>query len=108
MSRCEYCGNHGIRNGEYCDCVYGVQAKLTGACPVCDVSQSSDFTYESIIGCLPYPGELPDWNELREQAWRERVKRLVNSMYGIDFELTDADMDELLERSMKRLLQEDG
>lgn len=28
MSKCENCGNHGVRNNEYCSCPYGRQAKI--------------------------------------------------------------------------------
>lgn len=28
MSRCDYCGNHGVRNNEYCSCPHGSAAKI--------------------------------------------------------------------------------
>lgn len=28
MSNCPNCGNHGMRNGEYCSCVFGVQKAI--------------------------------------------------------------------------------
>lgn len=39
MSRCENCGNHGVRNNEYCDCSYGSQAKIRNG----DYKLSPDF-----------------------------------------------------------------
>jgi hypothetical protein len=28
MSNCPHCGNHGMRNGEYCNCVFGTQKAI--------------------------------------------------------------------------------
>jgi hypothetical protein len=43
-------------------------------------NNTQKYTYETIIGILPYDGELPDLNEVRRHAKYERAMKRIKEI----------------------------